>query len=102
VDALPYREAWKAAQGYFSVNMVSSRGCPYKCNWCAKPIWGDSYHSRSPRLVAEEMREVKTRFAPDHIWFADDIFALSRQWTSRFADAVEQLDAQVPFKMQSR
>jgi radical SAM superfamily enzyme YgiQ (UPF0313 family) len=53
-------------------------------------------------LVAEELREVKTRFAPDHIWFADDIFALSRQWTSRFADAVEELDARIPFKMQSR
>src|SRR5262249_33488133 len=41
-------------------------------------------------------------FAPDHIWFADDIFALSAQWTARFAAAVEALDARIPFKMQSR
>ncbi|HEX3880450.1 MAG TPA: radical SAM protein [Bryobacteraceae bacterium] len=102
VDAEPYRRAWKSTHGYFSLNIVSSRGCPYKCNWCAKPIWGANYHSRAPHLVAEELREVKTRFAPDHIWFADDIFALSRQWTSRFADAVEELDARIPFKMQSR
>jgi radical SAM superfamily enzyme YgiQ (UPF0313 family) len=102
VDAAPYRAAWKKAHGYFSMNLVSSRGCPYRCNWCAKPIWGDSYHCRSPRLVAEEMREVKERFAPDHIWFADDIFALSQQWTHDFAAAVEALDAKIPFKMQSR
>src|SRR5206468_8639288 len=37
-----------------------------------------------------------------HIWFADDIFALSVPWTERFADAVEKLDAGIPFKMQSR
>jgi radical SAM superfamily enzyme YgiQ (UPF0313 family) len=53
-------------------------------------------------LVADELREVKERFAPDHIWFADDIFALSQQWTHEFAEAVEALDAKIPFKMQSR
>jgi anaerobic magnesium-protoporphyrin IX monomethyl ester cyclase len=102
IDARPYREAWTAAHGYFSMNMVSSRGCPYRCNWCAKPIWGDSYHCRSARQVAEEMLEIKTRFRPGHLWFADDIFALSQQWTLEFADAVERLGAQIPFKMQSR
>ena len=102
VDAAPYRAAWRTAHGYFSLNMVSSRGCPYRCNWCAKPIWGDTYHSRSARLVAEELREIKDRFAPDRVWFADDIFALSQQWTHEFAEAVEEFGAHVPFKMQSR
>jgi len=74
LDAEPYRRAWTTAHGYFSLNLVSSRGCPYRCNWCAKPIWSDQYRCRSPRLVAEEMLEVKTRFQPDHLWFADDIF----------------------------
>ena len=102
VDPAPYREAWTAAHGYFSWNMASSRGCPYRCNWCAKPIWGDHYRSRSACLVAKEMLEVKTRFAPDHLWFADDIFALSAHWTCEFANAVIDQGARTPFKMQSR
>jgi anaerobic magnesium-protoporphyrin IX monomethyl ester cyclase len=102
IDPELYRTAWKKAHGYYSVNMVTSRGCPYRCNWCAKPIWGDTYHCRSAQLVAAEMRDVKTRFRPDHLWFADDIFALSQQWTHDFADAVEASNAQIPFKMQSR
>jgi anaerobic magnesium-protoporphyrin IX monomethyl ester cyclase len=97
-----YRKAWQRAHGYFSLNMVSSRGCPYRCNWCAKPIYGNSYHARPPLSVASEMRHLKATVQPDHIWFADDIFALSPKWTFAFADAVESLDAQVPFKMQSR
>jgi radical SAM superfamily enzyme YgiQ (UPF0313 family) len=102
VDGDAYRQAWTRAHGYFSWNIVSSRGCPYRCNWCAKPIHGNQYHVRSPRLVAEEMRSIKTTLAPDHIWFADDIFALSGRWTRDFALAVEELDARIPFKMQSR
>ena len=39
---------------------------------------------------------------PDHLWFADDIFALSPSWTRRFAQEVEARSAQIPFKMQSR
>ena len=102
IDLEPYRDAWRTAHSYFSLNLVSSRGCPYQCNWCAKPIWGNTYHARSPRLVACEMLHLKQRYAPDHIWFADDIFALSGQWTLEFAEAVEALDARIPFKMQSR
>ncbi len=102
IDAEPYRRAWVAAHSYFSLNMVSSRGCPYRCNWCSKPIHGSAYRCRSPRLVAEEMRRLKLDFHPDHIWFADDIFALSAQWTREFTQAVEAMDAKIPFKMQSR
>ena len=49
VDMERYRKAWLERHGYFSLNMVSSRGCPYQCNWCAKPVWGSSYHMRSAR-----------------------------------------------------
>lgn len=101
-DIEQYRRAWIGAHGYFSLNMVSSRGCPYRCNWCAKPVYGNTYHYRSPRLVAGEMLHLKTNYRPDRIWFADDIFGLSAQWARAFADAVVQFDAQVPFKMQSR
>lgn len=102
VDGQRYRNAWTHAHGYFSLNMVSSRGCPYHCNWCAKPIYGTSYNARSPEAVAKEMRLLKDRFSPDHLWFADDIFALKPHWTERFAEAVRELEAVIPFQVQSR
>jgi anaerobic magnesium-protoporphyrin IX monomethyl ester cyclase len=102
VDMDRYRQAWIAARGYFSLNLASSRGCPYRCNWCAKPIHGNRYHAHSPQRVAAEMLELKQRFQPDHIWFSDDIFALSPRWTNEFAAAVERIHARTPFKMQSR
>ena len=102
IDANQYREAWKAAHGYFSLNIVASRGCPYRCNWCAKPIYGDSFSVRSAAIVAEEMRQLKYDFGAEHLWFADDIFGLRAKWVRELALEVERLDAAVPFKMQSR
>jgi radical SAM superfamily enzyme YgiQ (UPF0313 family) len=102
IDLSRYREVWLAKHGFFSLNLISSRGCPYRCNWCAKPIYGNNYNVRSPHSVAQELLHLKKRYSPDHIWFADDIFALSARWTIEFADAVEKLGARIPFKMQSR
>lgn len=102
IDVSQYRAAWQKAHGRFSINLVSSRGCPFRCNWCAKPVFGSNYRYRSAERVAREMSRVKRELGAEHIWFADDIFALSPQWTYEFADAVDRLDAAVPFKMQSR
>lgn len=102
IDIDQYRNAWETNHGRFSLNIVASRGCPYRCNWCAKPIYGDSFTVRSPRSVAEEMRQLKYEFGATHLWFADDIFGLRAPWVRDLADEVEKLDAAIPFKMQSR
>jgi anaerobic magnesium-protoporphyrin IX monomethyl ester cyclase len=102
IDTNQYRSAWKAAHGYFSLNLVASRGCPYRCNWCAKPIYGDSFSVRSAGMVAEEMRQLKYDCGAEHLWFADDIFGLRAKWLRELATEVERLDGAVPFKMQSR
>ena len=102
IDHEQYRAAWKAAHGYFSLNIVSSRGCPYRCNWCAKPIYGDNFAVRSPLSVAQEMRQLKHEVGAEHLWFADDIFGMRAGWLRQFASEVETLDAAIPFKMQSR
>jgi anaerobic magnesium-protoporphyrin IX monomethyl ester cyclase len=102
LDVERYREAWTGAHGYFSLNMVSTRGCPFHCNWCAKPIWGQRYAMRSPENVADELAWVKKHLQPDHIWFADDIFGIRPGWVTEFADEVRRRDAVVPFMIQSR
>jgi anaerobic magnesium-protoporphyrin IX monomethyl ester cyclase len=102
IDLEPYRRAWIEAHGYFSTNVVASRGCPYHCNWCAKPISGNRFQLRAPEEVAAEIRELKVRFGVEHIWFGDDVFALDRHWVEAFARAVESNGVVVPFKIQSR
>ncbi len=102
IDTRAYREAWKSSHGYFSLNLVASRGCPYLCNWCAKPIYGDSFHVRSADSVAREMLELKEAHRAEHLWFADDVFGLQRRWVSELAECVERYGARIPFKIQTR
>ncbi len=102
LDVDRYRAAWRDAHGYFSLNLVTTRGCPFHCNWCAKPIWGQRYAMRSAALVAEEMALVKRTLAPDHLWFADDIFGLQPRWVAELAAEIEARDAAIPFMIQSR
>jgi radical SAM superfamily enzyme YgiQ (UPF0313 family) len=102
IDLSPYRKAWREAHGFFSLNLIASRGCPFRCNWCAKPIFGDSYQLRPALDVAMEMRLLKEKYGAEHLWFADDIFGLNRHWLREFAIAVESFHAAVPFKVQAR
>ena len=102
VDIDKYRSIWLKRHGYFSMNMVTTRGCPYHCNWCAKPIWGQRYNSRSPENVVAEMKWLKEKFAPDHIWFADDILGLKPNWIEKFAAQLNEADAVIPFKCLQR
>jgi anaerobic magnesium-protoporphyrin IX monomethyl ester cyclase len=90
------------AHGYFSLNMAASRGCSFRCAWCAKPIWGNQYLQRNATEVAEEVAYLKRSFNPDHIWFADDIFGFRVDWVAEFAASVRAADARIPFTIQTR
>jgi anaerobic magnesium-protoporphyrin IX monomethyl ester cyclase len=102
IDIERYRATWRDAHGYFSLNMAASRGCSFRCAWCAKPIWGNHYLQRDAHTVAAEMTYLKRTFGPDHIWFADDIFGFRIDWVAKFAAAVDAADGSVPFTIQTR
>ncbi|MBZ5559102.1 MAG: glycosyltransferase [Acidobacteriia bacterium] len=98
VEVERYRSIWKSRHGYYSMNLVTTRGCPFHCNWCAKPIYGQRYTARSPENVVEEMAWLKRTFHPDHLWIADDIFGLKPAWIERFAELLRARDAAIPFR----
>jgi len=102
IDIEPYRESWMKKVGYFSLNMATTRGCPFKCNWCAKPIYGNRYNTRSPENVVAELKMLKEKFNFDHIWFCDDIFGLKPGWVKAFAEIIEKENLHFKFKMQGR
>jgi radical SAM superfamily enzyme YgiQ (UPF0313 family) len=84
------------------MNLVTTRGCPFHCNWCAKPIYGQVYNSRSPENVSAEMKMLKEKYSPGHIWFCDDIFGLKPGWVTKFDETTNNSYTKVPFKCLSR
>jgi anaerobic magnesium-protoporphyrin IX monomethyl ester cyclase len=102
LDVERYRAIWLKTHGYFSLNMAGSRGCSFRCAWCAKPTWGNHYLQRSAGDVAMEMAYLKRAFDPQHIWFADDIFGFRVDWIVAFTVAAQTAGGAVPFTIQTR
>jgi anaerobic magnesium-protoporphyrin IX monomethyl ester cyclase len=101
-DVDRYRAFWLGRHGYFSLNVVTTRGCPYLCNWCAKPVYGNTYHSRSPENVLQEIRLLRDRYAPDHLWFCDDILGLKSRWLAAWSEGMAREGLSTPFLCQTR
>ncbi len=102
IDIEKYKRTWKDKNGYFMINMGTTRGCPYKCNWCAKPIYGNRYNSRSPQHVVDEIKWLQKNFDVKNIWFSDDIFGLKPSWVHEFANILEKEKVTIQYKIQSR
>jgi len=102
IDLAPYEHLWRGRHGRFSLNLVSSRGCPYGCNWCAKPVFGRQYYVHGPERVASDLQALKRRARFEHVWFCDDIFGLTPEWTGGFAEAVAARAVRTPFMCQTR
>ncbi len=101
-DMNRYKRTWLKHEGYFSINIATTRGCPFKCNWCAKPIYGNRYNSRSPGNVLAELKYLMETYGFDHVWFCDDIFGLKPGWVEEFAALVSKENLRFKFKIQSR
>lgn len=102
IDIDQYREIWEAHNKVFYLNLATTRGCPYKCNWCAKPIYGKRYNSRSPFQVVNEIEQHVQHHRVDHFWMCDDIFGLKPGWVREFRDELLRRDLKIKFKIQSR
>jgi anaerobic magnesium-protoporphyrin IX monomethyl ester cyclase len=102
VDIDSYKKIWIDTHGYFSLNIATTRGCPFRCNWCAKPIYGNRYNSHSAEGVVNEIEHLIKNYKVDHIWICDDIFGLKPGWVQSFRDIVHERNLEFKYKIQSR
>ncbi|VAX24949.1 hypothetical protein MNBD_NITROSPINAE04-892, partial [hydrothermal vent metagenome] len=56
-----------------AVNLMTSRGCPFDCNFCATPVnWGRKVRGHSPDRVIAEIELCVERYGAEVVWFYDD------------------------------
>lgn len=71
-----YIEFGKRSYGYSITTVMSTRGCPFQCEFCSNVVFGKSYRERSPHSVVDEIEEVLA-LGYERISFADDVFTLN-------------------------
>lgn len=102
IDHSAYKSVWSEKSRPMELNIATTRGCPFKCNWCAKPIYGNRYNSRSVPNVVDEIAFLVEDFGIDHFWFCDDIFGLKPGWVQEFRDHLDLRGLKIHYKIQSR
>ena len=89
---IPIREYHPQADIYYrspSTIMITSRGCPYKCIFCAsRRISGHKYRVRSPEKVIEEIDILVNQYGIRNIGIADDNFIVNRKRTEQICDII--------------
>jgi anaerobic magnesium-protoporphyrin IX monomethyl ester cyclase len=89
-DLLPnasYIRHGKATYGYSITTVMSTRGCPFRCEFCSNVIHGGTYRERSPENVIAEIEEALA-MGYERISFADDVFTLNRRRVSDICNEI--------------
>ena len=102
IDVEPYREIWRAGGNEFTLNIATTRGCPFKCNWCAKPIYGNRYNSHSPEYITKHIKYLNETYGVDRFWMCDDIFGLKPNWVQNFNQELKKEQLSISYYIQSR
>lgn len=102
IDHQKYLDVWRQYHGASSINLITARGCPYRCTWCSHAVYGYSHRRRSPANVADEVQWIVERYNPDQLWYADDVFTISHPWLLAFADELERRGLRLPFETITR
>lgn len=72
-------------------NVITSRGCPFHCTFCFEDAMRELYDGKGKYVrirdidrVLAELRELKATTDVRTIYFADDVFGMSRKWLYEF------------------
>ena len=102
IDIDAYVRVWRTHHGRGSVSLITARGCPYTCTWCSHGVFGHTHRRRSPANVADELEQIVDRYAPDMVWYADDVFSINHRWLERYAGELACRGLHVPFETITR
>ncbi len=100
LDKLPYpaRELFPKQKYYHPMpggykrlpfgHMVTSRGCPYRCSFCDRSVFGNKFRARSPEKVIEEIEFLIKNYKVKEIKFYDDLFTFNKERVHKICNEI--------------
>lgn len=102
IDIPRYVDIWRTHHGMGSVNLITARGCPYKCKWCSHAVFGYSHRRRDVVDCADEVQFIAETYKPEQVWYADDVFTVSHRWLYDYNAEMKRRGLRLPFETISR
>jgi len=89
-DHAAYQRVWREKTGRTPTSLIVTLGCPYGCDFCSKPIFGDAVRRRPLDSVFEEIAQIRG-LGYDGLWIADDTFTLDARYLEEFCRRIAPL-----------
>lgn len=90
-DHNAYQQVWQETNGSKTTSMITTLGCPFNCDFCSKPIFGDRFRRRDLDAVFEEIEQIRV-LGYDSLWIADDTLTLNAKYLGAFCQRMEAED----------
>ena len=86
-DHESYQRYYRHHYGATMTQMMCSRGCPFACDFCSRPIFGNYYRHRTATNIIDEIEEIR-KYGYERVWFSDDIFPISKKLVVDVCDEI--------------
>ena len=86
-----------------AANVMTSRGCPFNCNFCATPInWGRTVRTRTPQSIVEEIEFLIKKYGVQVIFFFDDTFNVNKKRVEEICNLILEKKLDIFWKCDAR
>jgi len=82
--------------------IITSRGCPYRCIFCSKAVFGKKYRGNSPSYIVDEIRFLNEKFRVKEVKFYDDVFTLDRKRVIAICKLLEEQGIDITWTCETR
>jgi len=96
-----YREYFRKRFGREETSIITTRGCPFDCDFCSRPIFSNQFRARSAKNVVDELEQI-SRFRYDSVWFSDDCFTLIPSRVFEICQQIENRSLSLKWECLSR
>jgi anaerobic magnesium-protoporphyrin IX monomethyl ester cyclase len=100
-DNEAYKRHYFRKSGYTITSLITSRGCPFHCDFCSRAVFGNKFRTRSPENIVDELGTVD-KLGYDRIWFSDDCFTLNRNRLLSICDEIIRRKLEIDWECLSR
>lgn len=82
-DHAAYQKVWYQLDGTKTTSLMTTFGCPFNCDFCSRPVFGDQFRRRNLEKVFAEIDQIQA-LGYDSLWIADDNFTLDPRYLNEF------------------
>jgi radical SAM superfamily enzyme YgiQ (UPF0313 family) len=106
---LPWLRQWKDIEvpdylkGMIHIPIIASRGCPFRCSFCAAHRqWAGKWRVVAPEVLVDRLKFLVEHYRAEYFRFYDSLFTCDSGWVLRLCELLEKENLPVHFRIDIR